>query len=298
MGGGWTAQHTLQRTMWLANGLLWPSYWFWQGAVATGVWVIAHECGHGAFSNSEALNDAVGLFFHSLLLVPYYSWKHSHRRHHQHTGSAELDEVFVPPVQPAGTKQPWYQHNPVYRIGHILFQQVLGWPLYLLFNVSGHSYKSWANHFNPYSPIFTKRERIEVLISDLALVAVAAGLALLGRSFGFVWLLKTYLIPYIVVNHWLVRRGWRLALMIAFLQHTHHASHSPHLLSFVARNHQLQLPTSRNSVPTAARTQVLGSYYAEDRRNVFQALWQEVGTCAHVAPDVDGPEDVYWFQSQ
>jgi omega-6 fatty acid desaturase / acyl-lipid omega-6 desaturase (Delta-12 desaturase) len=26
--------------------VLWPLYWFLQGAVCTGVWVIAHECGH------------------------------------------------------------------------------------------------------------------------------------------------------------------------------------------------------------------------------------------------------------
>jgi hypothetical protein len=63
----------LRARRWLA-WLAWPMYWFWQGAFATGVWVIAHECGHGAFSDSEALNDGVGLVFHSLLLVPYYSW--------------------------------------------------------------------------------------------------------------------------------------------------------------------------------------------------------------------------------
>jgi omega-6 fatty acid desaturase (delta-12 desaturase) len=27
-------------------GLLWPAYWILQGAVCTGLWVIAHECGH------------------------------------------------------------------------------------------------------------------------------------------------------------------------------------------------------------------------------------------------------------
>lgn len=55
-------------------GVLWPLYWYWCGAFATGVWVIAHECGHGAFSDWEQLNDSVGLVFHSLLLVPYFSW--------------------------------------------------------------------------------------------------------------------------------------------------------------------------------------------------------------------------------
>lgn len=59
---------------WLAWLVLWPMYWFWQGAFGTGIWVIAHECGHGAFSDYEWVNDSVGLVFHSLLLVPYYSW--------------------------------------------------------------------------------------------------------------------------------------------------------------------------------------------------------------------------------
>ena len=59
---------------WLAYGFLWPAYWFFQGAVGTGVWVIAHECGHQAFSKWQAVNDAVGLTLHSCLLVPYYSW--------------------------------------------------------------------------------------------------------------------------------------------------------------------------------------------------------------------------------
>ena len=47
----------------LAWCLLWPAYWFIQGAFATGIWVMAHECGHGAFSDHGWLNDAVGLVF-------------------------------------------------------------------------------------------------------------------------------------------------------------------------------------------------------------------------------------------
>ena len=31
---------------WCKFGILWPLYWFFQGAVCTGLWVIAHECGH------------------------------------------------------------------------------------------------------------------------------------------------------------------------------------------------------------------------------------------------------------
>ena len=34
---------TLESTW--APYVLWPLYWWWQGAVCTGIWVIAHECG-------------------------------------------------------------------------------------------------------------------------------------------------------------------------------------------------------------------------------------------------------------
>lgn len=44
-----------------AKAVAWPALWYIQGAFMTGVWVIAHECGHQAFSASKAVNDAVGL---------------------------------------------------------------------------------------------------------------------------------------------------------------------------------------------------------------------------------------------
>jgi omega-6 fatty acid desaturase / acyl-lipid omega-6 desaturase (Delta-12 desaturase) len=75
---------------------LWGAYTFLQGLVFTGIWVIAHECGHQAFSTSKTLNNAVGWVLHSALLVPYHSWRISHARHHAATGHLTRDEVFVP----------------------------------------------------------------------------------------------------------------------------------------------------------------------------------------------------------
>jgi omega-6 fatty acid desaturase (delta-12 desaturase) len=54
----------------------WGVYTFLQGLFGTGIWVLAHECGHQAFSTSGAFNDFVGWVLHSSLLVPYYSWTH------------------------------------------------------------------------------------------------------------------------------------------------------------------------------------------------------------------------------
>jgi len=57
-----------------------------QGSVGTGVWVVAHECGHYAYSDSKLVCDSVGLVLHSILLVPYHSWRISHAKHHRSTG--------------------------------------------------------------------------------------------------------------------------------------------------------------------------------------------------------------------
>lgn len=53
---------------------LWIIYAIINGTIATGVWVLGHECGHKAFSNSDILNDSLGFILHTALLVPYFSW--------------------------------------------------------------------------------------------------------------------------------------------------------------------------------------------------------------------------------
>ena len=58
--------------------VFWPLYWYFQGALMTGVWIIAHECGHRAFSEYAWVDNTVGWVLHSALLVPFYSWKITH----------------------------------------------------------------------------------------------------------------------------------------------------------------------------------------------------------------------------
>ncbi|KAF8752660.1 Delta-12 fatty acid desaturase [Rhizoctonia solani] len=47
----------------------WQVYALGAGLVGTGLWIIAHECGHQAFSTSKTLNNAVGWVLHSALGV-------------------------------------------------------------------------------------------------------------------------------------------------------------------------------------------------------------------------------------
>ncbi len=54
---------------------LWSIYGFATGLVATGLWVIAHECGHQAFSESKFINNLVGWVLHSgLVKFPFSCW--------------------------------------------------------------------------------------------------------------------------------------------------------------------------------------------------------------------------------
>jgi len=300
-------------------GVLWPMYWFWVSAFGVGLWIVAHECGHGAFSKYTWLNDLVGFFGHSILLVPYFSWKHSHRRHHANTGSTTSDEAFVPAVRDRvledhAVVDPW-RFNAVTRFFGLGLVLVFGFPLYLLMNLGGRTYKGWANHYNPWSPVFLPRERIEVLLSDLGLITVICGLYVIGQTFGFPMVLKTYIVPYFVVHAWLV--------LITFLHHSH--PECPHYddneftwlkgaLSTVDRSfgflniifhritdthviHHLfsQIPHYHALEATEAIKPVIGSYYKSDDRHVLQALWEDFRDTNYVAPDREG-DGVLWYR--
>jgi len=77
---------------------IWIIYALLSGTTAMGFWVIAHECGHGAFSKNKTLESITGYFLHSLLLVPYFSWQRSHAVHHRFTNNITNGETHVPLV--------------------------------------------------------------------------------------------------------------------------------------------------------------------------------------------------------
>lgn len=216
---------------------LWALYTVIQGLVGTGLWVLAHECGHQSFSTSKVLNDTVGWICHSILLVPYFSWKISHGKHHKATGNMERDMVFIPKTREAYASKlgklaheitELTEETPLASAWHLFYQQLGGWPAYLFANVTGHNnhenqkngrgkgYKNGffggVNHFNPRSPLYDAKDAHLILLSDLGLFIVGTGLYHIYKNFGWNSLLVWYLIPYFWVHHWLVA--------ITFLQHT------------------------------------------------------------------------------
>lgn len=229
----------------------WAVYSVVQGLFATGVWVLAHECGHQAFSPSKVLNDTVGWVCHSLLLVPYFSWKISHGKHHKATGHLTRDMVFVPKTRDEYASRigrfvhelhELTEETPIATAIHMFGQQIAGWLMYLSTNVTGHNqhdrqregrgkgkkngFWTGVNHFNPTSPLYEAKDEKLILLSDLGLAITAGILYWVGSTFGFTNLVLWYFLPYLWVNHWLVA--------ITYLQHTDPSlpHYEPHTWNF------------------------------------------------------------------
>ncbi|KAJ3574407.1 hypothetical protein NP233_g1776 [Leucocoprinus birnbaumii] len=80
----------------LARTLLWSLYGLGAGLFAGALFAVGHDCGHQAFSESKFLCDCVGLVIHTLLGVPYFSWRISHAQHHAFTGHMSKDHTHIP----------------------------------------------------------------------------------------------------------------------------------------------------------------------------------------------------------
>lgn len=81
---------------WIYNAIVSCGYIAIQGINFWGIFTLAHDCGHGAFSRYAMLNDTIGLLLHSIVLTPYEPWKVSHRLHHKNTGHLDRDVVYFP----------------------------------------------------------------------------------------------------------------------------------------------------------------------------------------------------------
>lgn len=206
----------------------WGFYAFWQGTIWTGPWVVAHECGHGAFSPSQSWNDLVGFVVHQALLVPYFAWQYSHAKHHRRTNHLTDGESHVPSNAADNGLGPNNERNSFYAAWHeamgdgafaafqIWTHLAVGWPLYLLGLASTGKVDQKgeplngriADHFRTTSPMFPEKISAKIFLSTMTTVLSIAGLTLAGLRFGFLPVLLWYWNPYFVTNAWLVLYTW------------------------------------------------------------------------------------------
>ncbi len=63
------------------------------GAFLLRLFLIQHDCGHGAFFRRQANNDWVGRVLGVLTFTPYDYWRRSHAIHHASTGNLDARGV-------------------------------------------------------------------------------------------------------------------------------------------------------------------------------------------------------------
>ncbi|KAK2467517.1 hypothetical protein APHAL10511_000372 [Amanita phalloides] len=300
----------------LVRCALWHVYWWFQGLIFTGLWVIGHECGHGAFSDHELINDIIGFATHTILMTPYFSWKISHHRHHRNHASMERDEVYVPKTRAdlgIADKEVYdgfdydemFGDTPLYTLYMLVRQQLLAFPAYLLYNVSGQKgYPKGTNHFNPNSSLFTKEQRGGVILSNVAIAIMLCILSDACSAFGATQVIKYYGIPWLMVTHWFI--------MITYLHHTDPVL--PHyrgkewnfqrgaaatidrnflgwqgrfFLHDVAHYHVIhhffpKMPFYHGPEATQYLQAFLGEHYVRSDKPVFKALWDNYNNCQFV----------------
>jgi len=159
---------------------------------------LGHDCGHSSFSSSSRLNWVAGNALHTFILVPYESWRVSHRHHHKNTGHIDHDEIFFP--MRAGMFNPHVKVMP-WLLGFAWFYYI----------VRGH----WPRnvfHLNPNDPLFQSyQSQGRVTASIMTMVVWVATLVRLAVVFGWATVASVYVLPLLVFASWLV--------IVTFLHH-------------------------------------------------------------------------------
>eukprot|EP00274_Cyanoptyche_gloeocystis_P007459 CAMPEP_0196653668 /NCGR_PEP_ID=MMETSP1086-20130531/3321_1 /TAXON_ID=77921 /ORGANISM="Cyanoptyche gloeocystis , Strain SAG4.97" /LENGTH=481 /DNA_ID=CAMNT_0041984983 /DNA_START=58 /DNA_END=1503 /DNA_ORIENTATION=- len=290
--------------------LLWPAYGLAQGTIMWALFVVGHDCGHGSFSRSKTINNIIGHLTHAAILVPFHSWRISHRHHHSNTGNLDTDESWVPHNQAQYDRTDSLAK--FFRYNLIPFL----WPLYLL-GARGkpdvettdspsetNAVSAWAKntHFHPEMELFKPHERLGVAISSLSCAAVLGSLVYAGSIFGAVPVLLNYFLPWVVFGAWLSivtylhhtddsvpwyeDKEWdKLKGGLCtidrdygtFINHIHHdiGTHVVHHLFYTIPHYNL-------NAATAAIKPVIGQHYRKSDKSILQGYLESVKNCRFV----------------
>lgn len=301
----------------LLRGIAYAIQSYLIGLFGFGLWILAHECGHSAFSESNAVNDTVGWVLHSWWMVPYFSWKFSHSKHHKATGHMTRDMVFIPytkdefiTMKKKSKFAEITEEAPVMTLFNLIAQQVGGLQLYLATNATGQPYpgvkKFFKSHYWPTSPVFDAKDFWWIIMSDIGIVSTLLINYLWYRAYGAHVVLINWFIPWLWVNHWLV--------FVTFLQHTdptmpHYDAEEwtfakgaaatidrnfgfvgQHIFHDIIETHVLhhycsRIPFYNARKATSAIKEVMGQHYRYEGENMWKSLWKVARSCQYVEGD-------------
>ena len=178
------------------------SHWIALAPLAAGflvrMFIIQHDCGHGAYFRSRRANDVLGVLCSLFTLTPYSSWRRQHAGHHgvwnnldRRSSGADIYSACLTTEEfraLSSWRQRWYRlsRNPL--IANIVLPPLV---FLVLYRTPFDMPKEW------------RRERRAVYLTDLALFAA---LGSLGAVVGFGHVVAVQLlimVPASIVGVWL-----------------------------------------------------------------------------------------------
>ena len=283
--------------------LLWALAWLviarghWWGVLLTlpaaafllRLFMVQHDCGHGAFFPHKAMNDWTGRVIGVFTLTPYDHWRREHAQHHATSG--DLDRRGTGDVEML-TVAEYLALSPLRRLGYRLFRNPL-----VMFGL-GPVYVFLLRHRLPIGEMGDGwRPWLSAMGTNLGIAGVATGLILLGGARPFLLIqLPTCLIAgafgvwLFYVQHQFEGVAWvnspRWSLTESALQGSSHY-HLPGPAGWFTANigvHHVHHLSSR--IPFYRLRQVLRDHpeldagrlsFAQSLRCIGLALWDEPG---------------------
>ncbi len=151
------------------------------------LFIIQHDCGHGAFFKSQKASDLLGSICGIISFTPYYHWRHFHAIHHATVGN--LNRRVDGELLPLTIKKYTQNNGDVLTLTVKEYQQLAGWekvvyhfyrnPFFLFLVVPMLLFVVLNRFCNPKA---TRRERHSVYWSNLVLLSL---ILLLGFTIGF-----------------------------------------------------------------------------------------------------------------
>ncbi len=159
---------TLAVSFWLTLALALPAAGF-----LVRIFIIQHDCGHGAFFHSRAANDWVGRLCSLATLTPYANWRRQHAAHHANWNNLDRRESGSDIYSACLTVHEYRQLSPARRLLYRLVRHpsiaLIALPplvFLLLYRLPFDTPPHW------------RRERLSVHATNLALAAIIVGLGL------------------------------------------------------------------------------------------------------------------------
>lgn len=138
------------------------------------LFIIQHDCGHGAYFKSRKLENLVGFLIGVIMLTPYHYWRRTHAMHHASSG--DLDRRDFGEIETITVRE--YQDRSLWgRFRYRFYRHPL------VFLVIGPIYQFVFKHRLPVdTPLNWKKEWASVWLTNAGIAAI---LLLVWQTIGF-----------------------------------------------------------------------------------------------------------------